>query len=61
MTFVKPSRTVTSASCAASSSPRLWDRQASRNWLLADMLWALDPQMLADASRVRNRKIRLPR
>ena len=38
MTFAKPSRTVTSASCAASSSPRLRERQASRNWLWADVL-----------------------
>jgi predicted house-cleaning noncanonical NTP pyrophosphatase (MazG superfamily) len=28
-----------SVSCAASRSPRLRDRQASRNWLPADVLW----------------------
>jgi hypothetical protein len=38
MTLAKPSRTVVSASCAASKSPRLRDRQASRNWLWADVL-----------------------
>jgi hypothetical protein len=32
-------RTVASASCSASRSPRLRDRQASRNWLWGDVLW----------------------
>jgi hypothetical protein len=39
MTLAKPSRTVASASCSASRSPRLRARQASRNWLWADVLW----------------------
>jgi hypothetical protein len=38
MTLLKPSRTVTSASCVASSSPRLRERHASRNRLRADVL-----------------------
>ena len=38
MTLAKPSRTVASVSCVLSRSPRLRDRQASRNRLWAGVL-----------------------
>jgi hypothetical protein len=55
MTLAKPSRTVASTSCAASSSPRLRDRRVQELAPGRRALPVLDLQVLAEVGHVRNR------